>query len=261
MGEDSTGRKDMMSSFRDNRLTGALLAMNATPEGIASVAAMLINAPHGELTEEVAAPFVEELFRIVLDWMAVGEQRDVRQLLTRLRETVRQKELVVQAREAPIRMRLYYQLEGAGLLLTTFLRTNNLARDLGQLAGVRRRAWRDAIQFMHRYQRPVMRRDLVKHKIFKSDKTAHSALLVLVRSGLVGRVSREGNVLYELTWSGRSVARAVSGPLIANIADHPQWGAVPITVEREAGSLAPHEQLPTRHFEATFRAAAFARNR
>ena len=62
---------------------------------------------------------------------------------------------------------------------------------------------------MYRHQRPVMRRELVERGVFENDKTAHSALKVLNRGGLVDRVPRDGNILYDLSWTGRAIAQTL----------------------------------------------------
>lgn len=198
-----------MSSTGDKKLSEAVLLMPRTPDGMSSVAKNLIGASEGDCDDGVIETFLEEMSRAVLDWMAAGQHDFVRAMLSRLHETTHQRDVAIEADRLSPRLRVYLYLRSTAHFLATFLRTDNLARDLSLVAGVRRRAWREALRFIYQRQRPVMRRELVESGVFESDKTAHSALKVLNRGGLVDRVPRDGNVFYDLSWTGRSIAQTL----------------------------------------------------
>lgn len=198
-----------MSSAGDKKLSEAILLMPRTPEGMSSVATVLMSESEADCNDGVIATFLEEMSRTVLDWMAAGRHESVQAMLGRLHEATHQRELAVEAGKIPRRLRFYFYLRSAAQFLATFLRTNNLARDLSLVAGARRSAWREALRFMYRHQRPIMRRELVERGVFENDKTAHSALKVLNRGGLVDRLPRDGNILYDLSWTGRAIAQTL----------------------------------------------------
>ena len=190
-------------------MAALILDMDSTPEGLVNVASVLLSADSDDVAN-VSAPFTEELFQITLNWMATGEHEKLRVLLDKLRTVIYQEDWIKQARATPVRLRLFFYLEVTGQLLATFLHTNNLARYLGVISGVRRQSWRKAMESLLESESPCARQWFVDANVFANDKTAFAALKQLVQVGLVGSSRKGGRVLYELTWQGRAIARQLT---------------------------------------------------
>lgn len=99
------------------------------------------------------------------------------------------------------------QLRGLAVVISSYLRTDNLARSLGQVSGHRRASWRRALAALLELQRPVRPGELQRQGVFSKVNTADNALKKLAELGLVERRGVGTAMTYTLTWWGEQVAR------------------------------------------------------
>src|ERR1043165_664121 len=200
-----------MSFSEDNQLSVRRLA-ETPPDVDALVTAMceLLTANADQLPDNVTRSFFENFYRIALDWMATGEHDHLRQLLEHLQVALASSDLFPTIRKTDARIRLMLQFQAAGQFLATFLRTSNLTRVAGLLAGARKRSWRKALAVAAAKKQPLALNAFVEAKVFDNDKTAYSALQRLVELGFVARTQHGSSVVYELTWPGYVASKTVS---------------------------------------------------
>jgi DNA-binding HxlR family transcriptional regulator len=98
-------------------------------------------------------------------------------------------------------------LRGLAVVISSYLRTDNLGKALGQLSGRRYDSWRSLLQKMYRLRRPVRAGELIKEGVFSQPNTADNALKQLVERGMLERTIEGALAYYELTWIGEQVAR------------------------------------------------------
>ncbi len=200
-------------------LSSIVLTVEPRPDSIRDAAARLLAAlatpgaeGDGELSEQ-AMFFVEEVYRIVLNWMATGEEQSFRELLGQLRMVLIDRPRAERIEALPAAGQLAARLGCVLELGAVYLRTDNLAKSLGALSGQRRAGWRRALQWIYGEDRPVRVAELRDAGLFDNDNSANFALNRLAGMGFLAKV-REGPkaVVFELTWVGRSVCRVLGLP-------------------------------------------------
>lgn len=155
--------------------------------------------------------FINEVAQIVLDWMATGKIQEIRDLLENIDLALNDAAEDIHRLDslAPDE-KLTVELQSLGQFMAVFLRTSNLSKYFGLLSGKRREAWREALQWIYSYNQPVRVSDLCARGIFANNSTAGNALNQLADMGLLEK-REEGSrgVVYDLTWPGRSVGKAL----------------------------------------------------
>lgn len=201
----------------DEELRDMLMTMEPTPDGVGQTAATLLQAADDMRLGEVSGPsdfaarFCEEVTCVALDWMGSGQVDFIRKLLARLQELAADRGESAVLRALPVSDRLATQIAFIRHLLAVFLRRGNLAKYFGLLAGNRRAAWREAIQWIYDQDRPVSVSDVVNASLFRRVNTAGHALDEMSRIGLlVKRQEGTRSVVYELSWPGRGLSRALA---------------------------------------------------
>ena len=155
--------------------------------------------------------FINEVIQIVLDWMGTGKIQEIRDLLENITLVINNEaEDTHRLDSLAHNEKLTVELQSLGQFMAVFLRTSNLSKYLGLLAGKRRETWRKALQWIYVYNKPVRVSDLCDKGIFANDSTAGNALNQLADIGLLEK-REEGlhGVIYDLTWPGRSVGKAI----------------------------------------------------
>lgn len=155
--------------------------------------------------------FLEGFIQTVLDWMGTGEVEQIRNLLEQMHKILRdESEDAHFIHSLSPNIQLTIKLQDLGQFMAVFLRTNNLSRYLGILSGRRRASWCNALRCIYKYNHPVRTSDLIKEGIFRSDSTANNALNQLAAIGLLEKHKKDSQAaIYELTWEGRSVCKAL----------------------------------------------------
>lgn len=168
-----------------------------------------------EITEMSGEPisfFLDEITRVILDWMAAGEVEQIRYLLNNLHKVLNDEAEDINCLDSlSPNKQLTVRLQDMGRFMATFLRTGNLSKYMGLIVGKRRVAWRNALQWIYEHNRPVRANELYNVKLFNSDSTASNALNQLTSIGLLEKRTEDSQAaIYDLTWAGRSVCRALS---------------------------------------------------
>lgn len=164
-----------------------------------------------DLSGDPVSLFVNEVIQIILDWMGTGEIEQVDELLGHIRIALNDEAEDIHCLDSlSLNSRLTVGLQGIGQFMAIFLRTSNLSKYLGLLSGKRRAAWCKALQWIYGYNQPVRVNDLCHIGLFTNDSTASNALNQLAAIGLLDKRKEDSQaVVYELTWPGRSVCKAL----------------------------------------------------
>ena len=194
-----------------------VLTMEPRADSICAVGERLLaalaepGAENGDRLAEQTAHFVEETYRTVLNWMAVGKEEQVRALLAQFLAVLDHRPGGdVLARLSPDDQ-LAVRLAVLNEVGAVFLRTDNLARSLGALSGRRRAPWRRALSWIAVQRRPVRIPELQEQELFSTDDSAGYALDQLVELGFLDKRA-EGlqQVAYDLTWAGHRIVQVLA---------------------------------------------------
>lgn len=196
-----------------NELTKVLDATRADVQSIRATTSKLLHAlrePRVAAPDSLLTHYCHRIVTILLNWLGQGE----RELLTGAAESFWD-EL---SNSAEVRhalaglapdVRVLLRLQIWSELIGVYLRTDNLASYLGQLAGNRRKRWREALCAIDVLARPVTCGEFVP-KLFESKQAASEALNRMVEQGLLEkRQVGAQRVVYDLTWPGRAVCLAL----------------------------------------------------
>jgi hypothetical protein len=193
-------------------LSRIALGLSAEPQSVGASLSRLLAALEDEAVDEreTAEGYIRELARLSINWMARADESS-------LREVHRQIEVAFAEfgpahpanRYLPDAVWVASQVRGIALVISTYLRTDNLAKSLAVLAGRRRESWRKAVETMGELRRPVTTGDLVEAGVFENPRTAANALAQLGAHGLIENVGT-GTGIYALTWSGENAARMLA---------------------------------------------------
>lgn len=198
----------------------SVLMMEAEVPSIEAVAASLLretqeprfatlgSAERGHLEEEVSF-FFNELATIVLNWISTVRMEEIEDLFIALEKAVAG---ASESRpDASVHARLSARLDTLAYLLRAVLRTENLAKYMGELSGKRRAAWGELLVNLYDEGRPVSKTDACEFvPSMRNPNTVYHALERLSEMGLLERIEQENasRVSYTLSWPGRMVARA-----------------------------------------------------
>ncbi len=200
-----------------------VFTMAPTTKSISYVAQGLLLNSKKEILEKMSLPakaefeerigfFHEEMTRILLDWMAAGRIDDIRDLLSSLKGVLSEEsDNPYFIDDSPLNLQITGRLTVICQVMIVLLRTTNLSKYLGQLAGQRRSAWRDLLIAMYKEDRPLTANDALDLvSTIKLRSTIQNVLKKLVEIGLLGKTKHKKNkVLHHLTLPGREVAMAL----------------------------------------------------
>ncbi|HEX8319392.1 hypothetical protein [Longimicrobium sp.] len=155
--------------------------------------------------------YYREVVRFTINWMARSDEEALRTLHAKITT-----QLVALGPNHPANRDLTegewlgMHLRGLTVVISTYLRTDNLAKLLGLVSGQRRRSWRRTLVAMFTVRRPVRAGDLVEMELLEQANTADYTLRQLAKEGLVWRWAHGPGAAYALTWSGEQVAAFLS---------------------------------------------------
>lgn len=208
---------------------------------------------------ETLESYYREVVRFTINWMGRSDEEALRTLHARITT-----QLTALGPNHPANRYLTegewlgMHLRGLTVVISTYLRTDNLAKLLGLVSGQRRRSWRRTLVAMFTVRRPVRAGDLVEMELLEQANSADYTLRQLAKEGLVWRWAHGPGAAYALTWSGEQVAAflstARSGDPIAEVpgdevrsvgAPTPAWGGELMMIPTFLGSQSSdRETLP-----------------
>ena len=191
------------------------MLMERTPSAIGEAAREMLRGLK-QVSDEVLSDdpvpfFVNEVILIALDWMGTGGIEQIDELLGHIRTALNDEAEDIYCLDSlSPNNQLTVALQDLGQFMAVFLETSNLAKYLGLISGKRRAVWREALQWIYDHRQAVRVSDLCDTGLFANESTANNALNKLASIGLLDK-HKEGSqaVIYDLTWPGRSVCRAL----------------------------------------------------
>lgn len=201
-------------------LSRIVLSLRSEPRTVGDSLEQLLTAlEDGRVDERTTAEgYLREVARLTINWMARSEENALREAHQRIE--------AVFATLGPAHPANHHlsdavwvalQVRGISLMISTYLRTDNLAKSLGFLAGRRRESWRRALEKISELRRAVTASELVDERLFDHSRTASNALTQLSAHGLVENVSSSGTGRYVLTWAGESAANVLTADLVDRV--------------------------------------------
>ncbi|HEV7590520.1 MAG TPA: hypothetical protein VGO40_20595 [Longimicrobium sp.] len=211
-----------------------ILGLRADAESVRGSLGLAFRALAAEATpgrREALEAFHREVVRLVMDWMARSDEASLRAVHGGILA-----QLAALGNDHPANRYLAddewlgMQLRGLAVVISSYLRMDNLAKALGQLSGRRYEGWRNALLAMLREGRPMRAGELIRTGVFVLPNTADNALKQLAERGMVERRVEGAIAWYELTWMGEQVARFLesrNAPEAAELDEREARGAVP----------------------------------